>query len=110
MVYERLGIEIDYTGYQNRTAQPANHANIAAERINTEANAHEKNIRILKNSYTINQENPNLVEDYNFVIKGYDQYVVDERFPRIKREDISDVIENAKYSLVLYGIRGFKEG
>lgn len=49
-------------------------------------------------------------EDYNFVIKGYDQYVVDERFPRIKREDISDVIENVKYSLVLYGIRGFKEG
>ena len=25
-------------------------------------------------------------EDYNFVIKGYDQYVVDERFPRIKEK------------------------
>lgn len=49
-------------------------------------------------------------KDYNFLMKGYDLYTVDENFPRLKREDISEVIENAKYSLVLYGIREFKEG
>lgn len=48
-------------------------------------------------------------ENYNFNFKGMQRYCVNEKFPRIRRENVSSAISNAKYSIVLEGIEVFKE-
>lgn len=48
-------------------------------------------------------------DNYNFLYKGTWRYCVDERFPRLRRSEIASTIGNAKYTILLDGITGFKE-
>lgn len=48
-------------------------------------------------------------ENYNFVIKGSEMYAVNDEFPRLRRCDVSDAVGNARYTILIAGITGFKE-
>ena len=48
-------------------------------------------------------------DDFNYIIKGSDMYLVNDDFPRIKRDAVSSSIGNAKYTILLAGIASFKE-
>lgn len=48
-------------------------------------------------------------DNYNFVFKGRQSYLVTETFPRLTRRKISESIGNAKYTILLNGISDFRE-
>lgn len=48
-------------------------------------------------------------ESYNFIVKGVDVYTVNKMFPRLRRKDMNNAIGNAKYTIMIAGIAGFKE-
>ncbi len=48
-------------------------------------------------------------ESISFVFKGSEMYEVNDAFPRLRRNEISEVIGNAKYTILLAGIADFKE-
>lgn len=45
--------------------------------------------------------------NYNFV--GLEMYTVNDRFPRLRRNEVHRAIGNAKYSIIIAGIAEFKE-
>lgn len=48
-------------------------------------------------------------DSYNFIIKGNESYTVNDSFPRLRRSEICNAIGNAKYTIMIAGIEGFKE-
>jgi len=48
-------------------------------------------------------------DNYNFIYKGTQRYIITENFPRLTRKDVADSIGNAQYSILLNGISNFKE-
>lgn len=48
-------------------------------------------------------------DSYNFLYKSTQRYVVNERFPRLRRDEINICIGNVKYSILLNGIAEFME-
>lgn len=55
--------------------------------------------------YAVDQE----YDNYNFIFKGRQSYIVNELFPRLQRKDVNQSIGNAKYTIMLDGIIDFKE-
>ena len=55
--------------------------------------------------YTIDPE----YDNYSFNTKGIQNYKVSNDFPRIRRNDLSVAIGNAKYTIMIDGINSFKE-
>lgn len=49
-------------------------------------------------------------DNYHFIFKGRQSYLVNSNFPRIRRCDIKPSIGNVKYSILLDGINEFREG
>lgn len=48
-------------------------------------------------------------DSYNFLYKSTQRYIVNERFPRLRRDEINICIGNVKYSILLNGIAEFME-
>ena len=48
-------------------------------------------------------------DNYNFIYKGRQSYMVTDGFPRLTRKDVSESIGNVKYTILLNGISSFKE-
>lgn len=46
---------------------------------------------------------------FSYVVKGSEIYAVNDSFPRLRRNCISNAIGNAKYTIILAGITRFKE-
>jgi hypothetical protein len=55
--------------------------------------------------YSADQE----YDSINYIFKGSEMYMVNDSFPRLRRSTVSDSIGNAKYTILLAGITGFKE-
>ena len=47
--------------------------------------------------------------NYNYIFKGEEKYVVNDKFPRLQRKDIPVSIGNVKYTILLNGLTMFKE-
>lgn len=54
------------------------------------------------------EQNP-LYDEICFLYKGTERYVVNDKFPRLRRKEINEAIGNAKYSILFNGITDFKE-
>ena len=48
-------------------------------------------------------------DNFNFIFKGRQSYMVTSEFPRIRRKDLHPSIGNAKYTIMLDGIVEYKE-
>lgn len=48
-------------------------------------------------------------DDFNFLFKGRDVYIVNDKFPRLRRGEINSAIGNAKYTIMIAGISDFME-
>ena len=55
--------------------------------------------------YSADQE----YDSINYIFKGSEMYMVNDSFPRLRRSTVSDSIGNAKSTILLAGITGFKE-
>ena len=62
-------------------------------------------IRLENMGYTPDDE----YDNYNFVFKGRQSYLVNDGFPRITRKDVFESIGNVKYTIMLNGISDYKE-
>ncbi len=47
--------------------------------------------------------------DINYTYKGMEQYKVDDQFPRLRKNMLHPSIGNAKYTILLDGIEGYRE-
>ena len=48
-------------------------------------------------------------ENYNFMYKGKETYIVGNEFPRLRRKEINQSIGNVKYTIMINGIMQFRE-
>ena len=65
----------------------------------------EFRIKLDNVGYSMNPE----YDNFSFVIKGSETYTVNDEFPRLRRGEVNDAIGNAKYTVLIAGITGFKE-
>ena len=48
-------------------------------------------------------------ENYNYVVKGFETYTVNNSFPAIRRKEISNAIGNAQYTIIISKLSEYKE-
>lgn len=76
-----------------------------AEEINDPTNLDLFMTRLDNMGYSYDEE----YENYCFMYKGTESYSVKEEFPRLTRSEVNNSIGNASYTILLNGVRDYRE-